>query len=123
MKLLKLLLPIVLVIFTMGHAQETNYNLPPGFQLKPNYQVIDLSFKLEGKDIGKDYLPQHLQVLKDIPDSQLHETSPEYQEYVATGRAVLNSLPEKAKSIYREFELWYIYAFDTELLEKLKSLN
>jgi hypothetical protein len=122
MKLCKFILPIFLAISTMGYAQQSDFNLPPGFYLKPNYQVIDLSYKLDGVRLDKEYSMEKLSVLKNITDAELNQTSAEYQHYVTQGRAFINSLSSYIKSLYSETELWYIYAFDSGLKSRIQTL-
>lgn len=122
MKLCKFLLPMFLAISSLGYAQNSAYNLPPGYYLKPNYQVIDLSYKLNGIQLEKEYSADKLRVLKDISEDQLSETSAEYQAYYAEGKAFINSLSSNVKNIYTEIELWYIYAFDKGLRITLESM-
>lgn len=107
--------------YSQNKNEESNYNLPPGYKLNPKKQIYDLSDKLYGfseLDISKS----ELEVLQQISDEELKDTSPEYQNYIQTGRAFLNSLSNKVKSIYTEEELWYIYVFDQSLKEKLTQI-
>lgn len=114
-------------IANLNYAQTNNrngnYNLPPGYYLNPNQQIFDLSFKLDGLVLEKEIPASQLQVLKEISDEQLSETSLEYQQYVQAGRDFINSLSDNVKSIYREVELWYIYVFDGELKNKLIQIQ
>lgn len=122
MKLCKFILPLFLVISALGYSQSSEFNLPPGYYLKSNYQVIDLSFKLDGIQLDKEYSPNKLNVLKDLSPEELRQTSAEYQAYVEAGQNYMNSLSTYIKSIYTETELWYIYAFDEVLKVRIKSL-
>ena len=122
MKLCSFILPVFLAISAFGYGQSTNYNLPPGFYLKPNYHVIDFSFKLDGIQLEKEYSEDKIRVLKDISDVELRETSIEYQQYVAEGKAFIESLSAYVKSIYSETEVWYIYAFDSALKSRIQTL-
>lgn len=110
-----------------AHSQnlnrETNYNLPPGYRLKPNQVIFDLSHKIEGNTSIKDLPESKLQVLKQISEDELLETSTEYQEYVQKGKEYIHSLSPTAKAIYTETELWYIYAFDQKLKIQLSHIQ
>lgn len=128
MKLLSLFsLLLFFSIGNLGYAQtnetkQSDYNLPPGYRLDPNRNVIDLSFKLEGKTLEKD-VTQEIKFLKQVTDDELNLTSSEYQNYIREGREFIDSLSQKIKSIYNEEELWYIYAFDQKLKNQLSLIQ
>lgn len=122
MKLCSIILPLFLAISAFGYGQNANYNLPPGFYLKPNHHVIDFSYKLQGIQLEKEYSAEKIRVLKNISEEELQNTSPEYQQYVAAGREFIANLSSNVKSIFTEAELWYIYAFDESLRTRIKTL-
>lgn len=117
-----LLIPLFLVFTTFILAQESGYNLPPGYSLMPDQTVFNLSKKLDDS-LAKDIPVERLKVLKDITESQLKETSVEYQEYVKKGQLYIDSLSKKVRNLFNDTELWYIYAFDQDLKEKLLNIN
>lgn len=118
-----LFLPAFLLLSVIMFGQETNYNLPPGFYHNESIPVLDLSYKLEGFNTEKDLPDDYLRILKEIPDSRLGETSPEYQKYVKQGKKYINSLSGTVRNIYTDTELWYIYAYDPVLKNKLKKVK
>jgi len=119
----KFILLLLIIVAGFAYGQNSDYNLPPGYTLMPGKAVIDLSFKLDGKKLEKEISPNELKFLKEIDDSELHLTSPQYQQYIQEGKAFINSMSAKVKSIYSTDELWYIYAFDQELKEKLAKIH
>jgi len=111
---------------TIQQKEKSVYNLPPGAVLKTKARFIDLSYKLSGKKSGESYTQEDLKFLKDIPESDIEKyktASPEYYQYYITGRTFINSLSPKVKSIYSDSELWYIYAFDQKLKNKLTIIK
>ena len=111
------------LIAQFSSAQNADYNLPPGYGLIPNKAIFDLSYKLDGKVLDKEIPQTELEFLKEIDDSELHLTSPEYQQYIQEGKTFINSLSEKVKSMYTNNELWYIYAFDQKLKNRLVNIH
>lgn len=122
MKLCSIILPLFLAISAFGYGQNANYNLPPGFYLKPNHHVIDFSYKLQGIQLEKEHSIDKIRVLKDLTEEELLSTSREYQQYVQAGRDFIAGLSENVKSIFTEAELWYIYAFDESLKIRIQTL-
>lgn len=114
---------LILLVTVFANGQNTDYNLPPGYRLIPGKTIMDLSFRLDREKLEKEISPNELKFLKEIDDSELHLTSPEYQQYIQDGRAFINSLSDKIKSIYTVDELWYIYAFDQKLKEKIVRIR
>jgi len=119
----KVVLPLLILVAGFAYGQNTDYNLPPGYSLVPGKAIMDLSFKLDGEKLEKPISPNELKFLKEIDDSELHLTSPEYQQYIQDGKAFINALSAKVKSIYMVDELWYIYAFDQELKKQLAEIQ
>lgn len=123
MKFRKFLLPFILVFSTFAVAQEFTYNVPPGYSVPSNFIHLDLSYKLKGINVEKEYSKEYLRVLKDIPESELKNTPDDYQAYVKQGRKYIASLSSKVRNIFTEDELWYIYAFDLKLKNKIKKIK
>lgn len=119
----RVILPLFFILSITAFGQESHYNLPPGFFHNPKMTVVDLSYKLENRDIGKEYTEDYLRILKDIPDTELGSTSPEYQKYVKEGKKYINSLSSAVRNKFTETELWYIYAYDPVLKKKLKKVK
>ena len=117
-----LFVPILLVLSTIAFAQISDYNLPPGYRVVHNQVIFDLSGKLDNS-MEKDIPAEKLRILKNISEAELQNTSAEYQDYVRNGNSFIQSLSSKVKGIYTEVELWYIYAFDKKLKEKLISIK
>lgn len=118
-----LFLPTFFLLSVILFGQENDYNLPPGFHHDENIPVVDLSYKWEGIQPGKDYSDEFLRVLKDIPDNELKNAPPEYRKYVRDGKKWIRSLSSAVRNTYTETELWYIYAYDTDLKNKLKKVK
>lgn len=106
--------------YSQSQHELSNYNLPPGYRLNPKQEIHDLSQKLDGNFL--EIKEPELKVLQQITKEELKDTSPEYQQYIKVGEALINSLSDKVKKIYTEDELWYIYAFDKELINRLQKL-
>lgn len=119
----RIILPLIFILSAITFGQETQYNLPPGFFHNVKKPPVDLSYKLDNRDLGKDYTEDYLRILKDIPDTELGNTSPEYQKYVKRGKKYINSLSPTVRNLYTETELWYIYAYDPVLKKKLKKVK
>jgi hypothetical protein len=120
----KAIIPLFLIIASLSFGQNSNYNLPPGYRFHPERaHILDLSFKLDGKTLAKPIGQKQLEFLKNLDDSQLHLASAEYQNYIQQGKAFIQSLSPKVKSIYTEKELWYIYAFDRKLKKRLVKIK
>ncbi|MFA7687979.1 MAG: hypothetical protein WCY25_08945 [Moheibacter sp.] len=98
---------------------ESQFNLPPGYYLNPSQPIFDLSWKLDGSSMDKEIPAAQLQVLKALSEEELANTSAEYQAYVREGKDFINALSANIKSLYSEQELWYIFAFDSELRNQL----
>ncbi|BCY29465.1 hypothetical protein [Flavobacterium okayamense] len=126
MKKALLLILFVFAINIYSQTNNKNYNLPPGYKLHPKKSIIDLSFKLDDtKFTNQDYSNKDLKFLKDIPENEistLKNSNPEYFKYLENGNLFINSLSDKVKKIYSKEELWYIFAFDQTLKEKLTTI-
>jgi len=112
------------LVYSQEKKQPTNYNLPPGYTLSESKKIIDLSYKLKGNQSSQTYKDAALKFfLKDLSREELSQEPVEYQKYVKKGEAYILSLSDVVKSIYSDAELWHIYAFDQELMEKLKTVQ
>lgn len=114
---------VFLTLSTYLNGQEKQYNLPPGYKIVPNYIPINFSYKLEGIKSEKNYTSESLVILKVLTEEELENAPQAYQNYVYKGRKYIESLSEKVKSIYTESEIWYIYAFDKELKNRIKKIK
>lgn len=104
-------------------AQEKKLNMPPGKNMHAHQQFYDLSYKLKNIKPEKEIPQKDLQILKEIPESRLGETSAAYQAYVAQGNAFIQSLSPRVRNIFTETELWYIYATDPELTNEISAIR
>lgn len=106
-------------------AQETQrYNLPPGAvsNLKTT-EVIDYSFKLR-KNLRNNN-QNNSNFLSNYSKNDLEtmsQNNPEAYKYFMTANEYYNNLSENVKKIYTIDELWYIYIYDQNLKESLKTL-
>jgi hypothetical protein len=134
MKHLYFLFALVLMFFSDTALAQNNsskgnqekYNMPPGYQMPIKMKIFDLSHKLNGKHVSESYTQEDLRFLKNIPENEIEKykmITPEYYQYYITGRAFINSLSPKVKSVYTDAELWYIYAFDQKLKTKLTIIK
>ena len=120
---------IAFLSFNFIKAQDINsskHNLPPGCVLKQKTKIFDLSYKLEGKSSMYEFSQSDLQVLKDIPLSEIDNyknIDPEYYNYYMKGISFFNSLSNKVRQTYTITELWYIYVFDQDLKNKLLTIK
>ncbi|MGX7668980.1 hypothetical protein [Flavobacterium pedocola] len=135
MKHLYFLFALFFTMFSMTVTAQTvhsdnngngKFNLPPGYRMHSKMKVYDLSHKLKGKLSEEKYTSEDLKFLKNISDAdmmQYKDSAPEYYNYYTTGSAFINSLSAKVKTIYSKEELWYIYAFDQNLKNKLTTVK
>ena len=120
----KAIIPLFLIVASLSFGQNSNYNLPPGYRFHPEKaHILDLSFKLDGKTLAKPIDQNQLEFLKNISEEELKSAPVEYQNYIKEGRRFINSLSKKVRNIYTEKELWYIYAFDQKLKNKLINIK
>ncbi|KGO90065.1 hypothetical protein [Flavobacterium suncheonense] len=134
MKHLYFLLALLFTSFSsvvFAQTQDLNsdsgkFNLPPGYRMPLKMKVYDLSHKLTGKLSEEKYTSEDLKFLKRISDEELEkykDQAPDYYNYYKKGTDFINSLSSKVKSIYSKEELWYIYAFDQKLKNKLTTIK
>lgn len=103
-----------------------NFNLPPGYKLHPKKSIINFSYKIDNSPVNIFYTESDLLFLKKITEEELEsqkDTMPEYYNYVKTGERFINNLSPRVRSIYTTSELWYIYAFDRQLSDRLVLVN
>ncbi|MGB6084718.1 hypothetical protein [Moheibacter sp.] len=122
MRLRKFILPIALVISSIAFSQQKSYNLPPGYYLDTQKHIFDLSHKLEG-NYDYEVSVDKLKFLKEVSSEELNQTSPEYQQYIKEMNEFVNGLSRKIRDIYSLPELWYVYAFDQELKQRLQTIK
>lgn len=100
--------------------------MPPGYKLHPKKKIIDLSYKLNLNTYkSHNYSDSDLKFLKEISDADLtlmKTSNPNYYNYIQDGTNFISSLSKKVKEIYTKEELWYIYAFDQNLKNRLTTL-
>lgn len=102
------------------------FNLPPGAVLNQKPVIIDLSYKLDHKSSAVSYQDSDLKVLKDFSAQDLEflkTTSPAYYKYYNEGLSFINGLSPKIKSTYTSNELWYIFAFDQKLKNRISTIK
>jgi len=126
---MKRLLLLILVIFSINTYSQQNslsLNLPPGYKLHPKKKIIDLSYKLDfNSNDGHNHTESDLKFLKKISDADLNlmkTSNPDYYNYIQNGTNYIGSLSTKVKEMYTNDELWYIYAFDQNLKNRLTTL-
>ncbi len=119
----KLLLTFLVALASLCCAQdatETKFNLPPGARLANKFVLFDLSEKLDKGYSTIVYSEDDLKFLKVLSEAQLQSLEgTDYYNYVMKIRTFVEYLPDKIKSIYTEAELFYIYAFDQKLKERI----
>lgn len=106
--------------------KKSEFNLPPGCVLKQKNEIYDLSYKLEGKSSTNKFTESDLQLLKDIPLSEIEnykEIDPEYYNYYMKGMLFFEGLSLSVRQTYTLTELWYIYVFDQNLKNKLLTIK
>lgn len=135
MKHLYFLFALVLIFFSdvalaQSNSEKENqekFNLPPGTRLHPKAKIYDLSFKLNRSTTENvSYAQSDLKFLKELSEIEIENQkieNPEYYAYYKAGKDYINALSEKIKHIYTETELWYIYAFDQKLKNKLITIK
>lgn len=135
MKHLYFLFALVFIFFSDVALAQSNlkkenhekFNLPPGSRLHPKAKIYDLSFKLDkGTTENVSYLQSDLKFLKELSEIEIENQkneNPEYYAYYQAGKNYINALSSKIKHIYTETELWYIYAFDQDLKNKLITVK
>jgi hypothetical protein len=105
---------------------EQLFNLPPGAVLHPKANTsIDYSHKLEQlNNIDAQYTEENF--LKEFTEEQLVDFAEKrkdaYQYYMEANKFYVQ-LSSKVKALYTTEELWYIYIFDKELTEKIKTIK
>ena len=125
MKRFLLLFFVVFSIITYSQENNSKFNLPPGYRLQPKKKIVDLSYKLNSTINDIQYESSELRFLKQLTENELEslrENLPDYYNYLQKAKSYINSLTPKVKSLYTEEELWYIYAFDPELKNKLTTI-
>lgn len=114
----------LLTSFNVKAQEMQRYNLPPGAvsNLKTT-EVIDYSFKLRknlrnNNQISSNFLSHY----SENELASMAQNNPEAYKYFMTANDYYNNLSENVKKIYTVDELWYIYIYDQNLKEHLKTL-
>lgn len=126
MKKLTTVLLILFVTVNLNYAQTDleNLNLPPGAHLSSKAKIFDLSEKLTLGYSTLNYVDSDLRFLKPMSEAELQEMEgTPYYDYIMEGRNFIENLSPKIKELYSEAELWYIYAFDRKLSERIAKIQ
>lgn len=124
-KLTTLLLVLFLTAkLNYGQTNNSNLNLPPGAILSSKAKILDLSEKLTLGYSTLNYADSDLSFLKPLSESELQQLKgTPYYKYVMEGRSYIEKLSPKIKGLYSESELWYIYAYDKKLSERIAKIQ
>ncbi|MEZ5009879.1 MAG: hypothetical protein R2753_17145 [Chitinophagales bacterium] len=85
---------------------------------------MDFSEKLVLGYTTFNYADSDLFYLKPLSEAEFEqlEGSP-YYNYVMEARNYIKSLSPKIRELYSEAELWYIYAYDKKLSERIAKIQ
>src|SRR5690554_614398 len=119
MRLSLVFLPFLVFMFSAFVNAQSQQSPPINNE---GYIEIDLSNSLEG-NYDYEVSVDKLKFLKEVSSEELNQTSPEYQQYIKEMNEFVNGLSRKIRDIYSLPELWYVYAFDQELKQRLQTIK
>jgi hypothetical protein len=121
------LMLVAFLFLSIQTFSQNKHNIPPGFKVYPKTNTEkDYSFKLNTQPNYGMVASTDAQFLKDLTPINMEDmkmNSPESYKYYSEALAYYKELSQRVKALYTGDEIWYIYMFDQNLKNKLRTIR